>query len=86
MHKGIINEAGHTFTGHTEYLAQNGMQNMRGRMIQLGCFAFGTIDSFLLWRLTGGRVHATDATNASPAYSTYLRCRGPNVLKRRTRR
>ena len=27
--------------------------------------AFGTVDSFLLWRLTGGRVHATDATNAS---------------------
>jgi glycerol kinase len=30
-----------------------------------GRIAFGTIDSFLLWRLTGGRVHATDATNAS---------------------
>ncbi|TAL04237.1 MAG: glycerol kinase [Rhodospirillaceae bacterium] len=30
-----------------------------------GDLAFGTIDSFLLWRLTGGRVHATDATNAS---------------------
>jgi glycerol kinase len=30
-----------------------------------GMLAFGTIDSFLLWRLTGGRVHATDATNAS---------------------
>ena len=29
-----------------------------------GELAFGTIDSFLLWRLTGGRVHATDATNA----------------------
>ena len=27
--------------------------------------AFGTVDSFLLWRLTGGTVHATDATNAS---------------------
>ena len=27
--------------------------------------AFGTVDSFLLWRLTGGRIHATDATNAS---------------------
>lgn len=27
--------------------------------------AFGTVDSFLLWRLTGGRVHATDATNAA---------------------
>ena len=26
---------------------------------------FGTVDSFLLWRLTGGRVHATDPTNAS---------------------
>ena len=25
----------------------------------------GTIDSFLIWRLTGGKVHATDATNAS---------------------
>ncbi len=30
-----------------------------------GALAFGTIDSFLLWRLTGGTVHATDATNAS---------------------
>jgi glycerol kinase len=30
-----------------------------------GELCFGTIDSFLLWRLTGGRVHATDATNAS---------------------
>ena len=30
-----------------------------------GDLAFGTIDSFLIWRLTGGRVHATDATNAS---------------------
>ena len=30
-----------------------------------GEIAFGTIDSFLLWRLTGGRLHATDVTNAS---------------------
>lgn len=30
-----------------------------------GKLAFGTIDTFLLWRLTGGQVHATDATNAS---------------------
>lgn len=30
-----------------------------------GELCFGTIDSFLLYRLTGGRVHATDATNAS---------------------
>ncbi len=30
-----------------------------------GELAFGTIDTFLIWRLTGGKVHATDATNAS---------------------
>jgi len=30
-----------------------------------GELAFGTIDSFLIWRLTGGKIHATDATNAS---------------------
>ncbi|MEM9358509.1 MAG: glycerol kinase GlpK [Pseudomonadota bacterium] len=30
-----------------------------------GRLAFGTVDTFLLWRLTGGQVHATDATNAS---------------------
>jgi glycerol kinase len=30
-----------------------------------GELAFGTIDTFLLWRLTGGKVHATDASNAA---------------------
>jgi glycerol kinase len=30
-----------------------------------GELAFGTVDSFLIWKLTGGRVHATDATNAA---------------------
>ncbi|MCZ4281522.1 glycerol kinase GlpK [Kiloniella laminariae] len=30
-----------------------------------GELAFGTVDSFLLWHLTGGKVHATDVTNAS---------------------
>ncbi|MGB8139665.1 MAG: FGGY family carbohydrate kinase, partial [Pseudolabrys sp.] len=32
---------------------------------QDGRLAFGTIDCFLLWRLTGGKVYLTDATNAS---------------------
>ena len=32
---------------------------------EAGKLAFGTVDSFLIWRLTGGRVHVTDATNAS---------------------
>ncbi|HEY4443119.1 MAG TPA: glycerol kinase GlpK [Steroidobacteraceae bacterium] len=30
-----------------------------------GHIAFGTVDSFLIWRLTSGRLHLTDATNAS---------------------
>lgn len=30
-----------------------------------GDLAFGTVDSFLVWRLTGGKAHVTDATNAS---------------------
>ena len=32
---------------------------------EAGELAFGTVDSWLLWKLTGGTVHATDATNAS---------------------
>lgn len=30
-----------------------------------GNLAFGTVDSFLIWRLTGGRIHVTDVSNAS---------------------
>lgn len=37
---------------------------LRGRA-EAGKIAFGTIDSFLLWHLTGGQRHATDSTNAS---------------------
>jgi len=32
---------------------------------EAGQLVFGTIDCFLLWRLTGGKVHATDASNAA---------------------
>lgn len=32
---------------------------------EAGELLFGTVDSFLIWRLTGGAVHLTDATNAS---------------------
>ena len=32
---------------------------------EAGRLAFGTVDTFLIWRLTGGRVHATDVSNAS---------------------
>ncbi|WP_435215385.1 glycerol kinase GlpK [Luminiphilus sp. nBUS_16] len=36
-----------------------------GRRLNQGKVAAGTIDSFLLWRLTGGAIHATDVSNAS---------------------
>ncbi len=35
------------------------------QLAESGELAFGTVDSWLLWNLTGGRVHATDASNAS---------------------
>jgi len=43
------------------------LDNVSGarKLAESGRLAFGTVDSFLLWRLTGGDVHATDATNAS---------------------
>ena len=34
-------------------------------LAEAGKLAFGTVDSWLVWKLTGGRVHATDASNAS---------------------
>ena len=42
----------------------NHVSGARKRAVN-GDLAFGTIDSFLLWRLTSGKSHATDATNAS---------------------
>ena len=40
------------------------VENARA-LAEQGELAFGTVDSFLIWRLTGGRTHVTDATNAS---------------------
>src|SRR5216683_207307 len=43
------------------------LDNVKGARVRAerGELAFGTVDSFLLWRLTGGAVHATDVSNAS---------------------
>jgi len=35
------------------------------QLAHAGRLAFGTVDTWLLWKLTGGRVHVTDASNAS---------------------
>jgi glycerol kinase len=43
------------------------LQNVKGARARAkaGELAFGTVDSWLVWNLTGGKVHATDASNAS---------------------
>ena len=43
------------------------------RRAERGELAFGTVDAWLLWKLTGGRVHATDVTNASRTLCLGLR-------------
>ncbi|HEV2285320.1 MAG TPA: glycerol kinase GlpK [Steroidobacteraceae bacterium] len=47
-----------------------------------GELACGTIDAFLLWRLTGGRVHATDVTNAARTllYDIHRQCWDEELL------
>ena len=49
-----------------------------------GRLAFGTVDSWLVWKLTGGAVHATDPTNASRTMLFGLRSRRfePELLRR----
>jgi glycerol kinase len=43
------------------------LDNVEGArdMARRGELLFGTVDTYLIWKLTGGRVHATDATNAA---------------------
>ena len=45
------------------------------RRARSGAIAFGTVDSWLIWKLTGGAVHATDPTNASRTLLFNLRAR-----------
>jgi glycerol kinase len=41
------------------------LDHVPGARENVGRLAFGTVDSWLLWKLTGGALHATDVTNAS---------------------
>lgn len=52
------------FSGTKVSWILNHVDGARARA-EAGQLAFGTIDAFLLWRLTGGTTHATDVTNAS---------------------
>ncbi|WP_273021869.1 glycerol kinase GlpK [Rheinheimera sp.] len=48
-----------------------------------GELCFGTVDSYLLWQLTGGKVHATDASNASRTllFNIHSQCWDDELLK-----
>ncbi|MEO1732051.1 MAG: glycerol kinase GlpK [Pseudomonadota bacterium] len=52
------------FSGTKLHWLLENVTGLRARA-EAGEVAFGTIDSFLMWRLTGGAVHVTDATNAA---------------------
>jgi glycerol kinase len=47
------------------YFSATKLEWILGRTAATDGLAFGTVDSWLLWQLTGGRVHATDVSNAS---------------------
>lgn len=61
------------------------LDNVKGarKRAEKGELLAGTIDSFLIWRLTGGKVHATDATNASRTlvYNIATNAWDPELLK-----
>ena len=60
------------------------LENVKGarKLADQGRLAFGTTDCFLIWRLTGGKIHATDATNASRTllFDIYRQCWDPQLL------
>lgn len=61
------------------------LENVNGakERAQRGELLFGTVDCFLLFRLTGGKVHATDATNASRTmiYNIHENCWDKELLE-----
>jgi glycerol kinase len=60
---GLVSDA--YFSGtKVEWLLDN-VEGARARAERSADLAFGTIDSWLVWKLTGGAVHATDPSNAS---------------------
>ena len=60
------------------------LENVDGarELANKGRLAFGTSDCFLIWRLTGGKIHATDATNASRTllFNIHRQCWDPELM------
>jgi glycerol kinase len=80
LEKGIRKKTGLVLDAYfSATKAQWILQNVRPR----GNLCFGTIDTWLLWNLTGGKVHATDPTNASRTmlYDIGRRAWDPDLLR-----
>ena len=70
------------FSGTKVAWILDNVRNARARA-EHGDLVFGTIDSWLVWKLTGGRVHVTDPTNASRTllYDIHTRAWDPELLR-----
>lgn len=62
QHTGLVTDA--YFSGTKVAWILDNVEGVRSRA-EAGKLAFGTVDSYLVWKLTGGRLHITDVTNAS---------------------
>ena len=62
------------------------LENVDGsrQKAEAGELAFGTVDSFLVWKLTGGKLHITDVSNASRTmlYDIHKGCWSDTILER----
>ena len=78
---GLVVDAYFSATKIVWYLEQ--IEGLRARA-EAGELAFGTIDTWLIWNLTGGEVHMTEPTNASRTmlYSLDARSWDPWILER----
>ncbi len=65
LHQEDRSAARSLFLRHQAQLAAVECEGRRRRRAAKGELCFGTIDTFLIWRLTGGKSFVTDATNAS---------------------
>ena len=70
------------FSGNKINWVLKNIEGARAKAIS-GKLIFGTVETWLIWRLTGGAVHATDATNASRTMMYDIRrgCWDPELLK-----
>ena len=61
------------------------LENVPGarEKVEKGCLLFGTVETWLIWKLTGGRVHVTDYSNASRTmlFNIHTLCWDEEILK-----